>query len=43
MVKKTQLRKYTVEKIMELVDVETNGENLKMYNEALIDKNKIII
>jgi|688.fasta_scaffold828512_1 hypothetical protein len=43
MVKKTQLRKYSVEKIMELVNGETNGENLKIYNEAIDDKNKLML
>lgn len=40
MVKKSHLRKFTVEKIMELVAGETSGENLKMYGEAIADKNR---
>ena len=43
MVKKAQLRKYSVEKIMELVNGETSGENLKIYNEAIDNKNKLML
>ena len=43
MVKKGQLRKYSIEKIMELVNEDTNGENLKIYNEAISDKNKLML
>ena len=43
MVKKGQLRKYSIEKIMELVNGDTNGENLKIYNEAISDKNKLML
>lgn len=35
MVKKSQLKKYNVERIMELVQKETDGEQLKMMSEAL--------
>lgn len=43
MVKKSQLKRYTVDKIMELSSTETDGETLKMYNEALIEKNNTLI
>lgn len=43
MVKKSQLRKYSLDKIMELVAAETNGENLKMYNDAIADRNAALL
>lgn len=35
MVKKSQLKKYNVDRIMDLVQKETNGEQLKMLGEAI--------
>lgn len=32
MVKKSQLKKYTVERIMDLVEKEINGEQLKVFS-----------
>lgn len=43
MVKKSQLKKYTVERIMDLAGKETDGEQLKMFGEAISEKNKVIL
>jgi len=40
MVRKNKVKKFTVEKIMELVAKELNGEHLKVYNDCLLEKNQ---
>lgn len=40
MVRKNKVKKMTVEKIMELVAKEVNGEDLKIYNDCILEKNQ---
>lgn len=43
MVKKSQLKKYTVQKILELSEHEIDGETLKIFKESIDEKNEILL
>ncbi len=43
MVKKNQLRKFTIQRIMEMVEKEINGEDLLVYTDFIENKNKGLI
>ena len=43
MYKRNQIKKFTIDKIINLAEKEQNGQTLNLFNEVLNDRNKAIL